>query len=732
MPVAPQWADAIRARSGIHVSSTVPSDIMDAWKWKQYNGIIGQIMAEPFTDLQAKSLSLSKEYRAVTARFAEKSAWYHMLSKTECDIDIKQALMGWRLTVKRIGKGTGKNAHRLRAEARRLMAKYQKAVPGWIMPINKALESLNPKQNKFDVIIIDEASQSDISSLAILCMGRKLIIVGDDKQVSPMGIGTQVDKMNALKEMYIADKIPNAHLYDSKTSIYDIAATTFQPLMLREHFRCAPEIIGFSNWLSYDFNIKPLRDDSNSKLLPAVVNFRVANGYRETNKTNPNEAKTIVALMKSCMMQPEYDGKTFGVISLLGDEQVKIIQKEIYQNIEPNICEERHILCGNASNFQGDERDVIFLSMVDSAKGNGPVSKMGFGTDDTYRKRYNVAVSRARDQLWVVHSFDATNDLKNGDIRKMLLDYAANPQMIDKSNAAIDATADSPFESSVAKYLTMRGYHLVQQWKVGAYRLDIVAVCGNGKVAIECDGERFHSGEDKIREDMERQTILERLGWRFIRIRGSEYYRNPERTMARVISELTSYGIEPEENIVHNEEADRNTDLLQRVKSKAFELLKANETDDVPVMETISAALNPKECSMENSVHQDFADKPIQKVINHIVECPEREIEEEQVTSDATLGVAKEPLKRKESNESIQLTLTGMEDYQIKSDDLIRCLETERIPYVDKRENGGSLWIIGGKELAAAVSKAKQLGYTFHFKKEGGKTTKGQSGWWTK
>ena len=74
-------------------------------------------MAEPFTDLQAKSLSLSKEYRAVTARFAEKSAWYHMLSKTECDIDIKQALMGWKLTVKRIGKGTGKNAHRLRAEA---------------------------------------------------------------------------------------------------------------------------------------------------------------------------------------------------------------------------------------------------------------------------------------------------------------------------------------------------------------------------------------------------------------------------------------------------------------------------------------------------------------------------------------------------------------------------------------------------------------------------------------
>ena len=55
--------------------------------------------------------------------------------------------------------------------------------------------------------------------------------------------------MNSLKEMYIEDKIPNAHLYDAKTSIYDIAATTFQPLMLHEHFRCVPEIIEFSNWL---------------------------------------------------------------------------------------------------------------------------------------------------------------------------------------------------------------------------------------------------------------------------------------------------------------------------------------------------------------------------------------------------------------------------------------------------------------------------------------------------
>lgn len=79
--------------------------------------------------------------------------------------------------------------------------------------------------------------------------------------------------------------------------------------MLREHFRCMPEIIGFSNGLSYDYKIKPLRDPSNSILLPSVVNYRVADGER-IGKTNPNEAKTIVALMQACMEQPEYAGKT--------------------------------------------------------------------------------------------------------------------------------------------------------------------------------------------------------------------------------------------------------------------------------------------------------------------------------------------------------------------------------------------------------------------------------------
>lgn len=568
--VAPIWANDIKNRTGIHGENKCPSNIKDAWKYRQYELILDEMKKESIDILQRKSQKLSSDYRKITEEYASKCAWYELLSRTECDIDMKQALKGWELTIRKIGKGTGKNAAKHKAQARDLMAKCQNAVPCWIMPMNKAIESLKPGENEFDVIIIDEASQSDISSLAISYLGKKMIVVGDDKQVSPMAVGAEIDKINALEQMYIKDKIPNSHLYSSKTSLYDIAATTFQPLMLKEHFRCVPEIIGFSNMLSYDFKIKPLRDSSSSNLLPAVVNYRV-NGKR-TGKINKIEAETIISQIKACLNLEEYNGKTFGVISLLGDEQAKLIQSLMFKYIDPRDIENRKILIGNASNFQGDERDVIFLSMVDSGnEDGGPLPFVGVGVEEATKKRYNVAASRAKDQLWVINSLDSSIDLKPGDMRKRLLDYATNPNAFAMKEEEIKRKADSVFEVQVANKLISEGYHIIQQYPVGAYRLDIVVLCENKKVVIECDGERYHSGEEKIREDMQRQAILERIGWRFIRIRGSQFFKNPDETMQNVITQLNDLKIYPEDE--NKIEETRTSELLEKVKLESNKYL---------------------------------------------------------------------------------------------------------------------------------------------------------------
>ena len=576
--VAPTWADDIKNRSGIHGEDQCPSNIRDAWKYKQYELILDEINKESLDTLQEKSQRLSSIYRKKTEIYASKCAWYKLLKKTECNINMKQALQGWKLTVKKIGRGTGKNATKYKAEARNLMAKCQNAVPCWIMPMSKAIESLKPGENQFDVIIIDEASQSDISSLAIAYFGKKMIVVGDDKQVSPSGVGEEVSKINVLEQTYLKGKIPNSHLYSSKTSLYDIATTTFQPLMLKEHFRCVPEIIGFSNMLSYDFKIKPLRDSRSSNLLPAVVPYRVEG--RRIDDINKLEAETIVSQIKACLDLKEYDGKTFGVITMLGNNQGKLIQSLIYKYIELSDIEDRKILVGNASNFQGDERDVVFLSMVDSRNEYG--SRLRLTNTDDDKKRYNVATSRAKDQLWIINSLDASSDLKEGDMRKRLLDYANDPKAFAIKVEEIKEKADSIFEIQVAEKLLSEGYNIVQQYPVGAYKLDIVVLCKNKKVAIECDGERYHSGEKKILEDMQRQAILERIGWRFIRIRGSQYFKNPDETMRNVITKLEELKIYPE--ALNNNEETRTSELLEKVEvlsKKYLESIQQNKETEI-------------------------------------------------------------------------------------------------------------------------------------------------------
>ena len=575
--VAPEWANAITNRQDMHGKGILPENIEEAWKWKQFNGIIEDIASKPFEQYQKESILLSKKLREKTEEVAKWGAWYHLVLKSESNLSMRSALQRWKQTINKISKtGKGKNDSLYRQQARALMNECQDSVPAWIMPINKVFENFDAQKNSFDVAIIDEASQADLTSMAIFYIARKVIVVGDDKQVSPMSVGNNADDVRILSERFLKQIFPLSwQLFDLKTSLYDIAGQTFQPLMLHEHFRCVPDIIGYSNKLSYRFEIKPLRSSGDCNLRPAVVSYRVKDGKRNSpRKINNKEAEALVALLAACIEQKEYSGMTFGVISLLGKEQAEIIQRHIFDKIGAEIIEERKILCGDASHFQGDERDVIFLSVVDSNEGDGVLRKVGDGADDSTKKRYNVAASRARNQLFIIHSIDYKNTLKSEDLRRDLLEYAENPKAYSTRAEEVTALAESPFEEAVGKGLVAAGYNIKQQWEVGAYRIDMIAVCNKKSIAIECDGEKFHSGEDKIMQDMERQTILERLGWRFIRIRGSEYYRNPEATLKRVMDELTDYGIFPE--VCNDQESEiESTELLNIVKSRAAQLISS-------------------------------------------------------------------------------------------------------------------------------------------------------------
>lgn len=594
--IAPFWSAAIQGRVGIHGQSNVPPNIQQAWKRLQLNNQMKILDEMNPNKIQKEIDKINNLLLENSRKLAYRKAWYENIkNRTQ---EQTSALESWRTTMKQLGKGTGKRAPMLMQKAREIMPKCQSAIPVWIMSLSHVVENFDPQTNKFDVVIIDEASQSDILALSALFLGKKIIIVGDDEQVSPEPGFVKADDIKALVAQHLQG-IPNDYLYNNLTSLYDMAKMNgFKPLMLSEHFRCLPEIIEFSNQLSYKGMIQPLRDNSAVKTVPPVVEYRISNGIKERNKVNIAEAEEIAALICACIDTEEYRDKTIGVISMLGTEQAYAIDTLLQANVNPVEYEKRKIQCGTPAQFQGDERDIIFLSIVEGpTEKGGPVRLLSEdGNNDKNRKRYNVAASRAKDQMWVVHSLNPEIDLKPDDIRLRLIKHAMHPELV-RDNTELEKT-ESDFEYKVLSYLISKGYHVISQWKVGSYRIDMVIEDGDKRIALECDGERWHT-IDNLADDIKRQNILERLGWTFIRIRGSEFYRNPDETMEKVISELDNYGIKRNYSIQMNDDKQEyeNNELLRRIKLNAKQILSSwnkssHENDESEYKESLITLIN--------------------------------------------------------------------------------------------------------------------------------------------
>jgi very-short-patch-repair endonuclease len=546
--LASAWAHAIGQRQRPHDASEPPGDPTSAWRWRQWSQELEKRAAVSMTGLQEQLDKAQEELRRLAAQIIEQDTWAAQRERT--GLHVQQALMGFVQTIRKIGAGKGKRVPELLRQARQLLASARHGVPVWIMPLGRVYESFDPRETKFDVVIIDEASQSDVTALAALYLGREHVVVGDKEQVTPDAVGQRVEDVQRLIATDL-EGIPNSHLYDGQTSIYDLAETAFGGVVaLREHFRCVPEIIQFCNHLSYNLTILPLREPSSAKVYPALVAHRV-NGFRDSaGKTNQIEAEAIASLLISCLNDPAYalndlgQPMTFGVISLLGDEQALLIEEFLRRRIPPERFVKHRLLCGNAAQFQGDERDVVFLSMVDGPPEDGQLVYRGAGPKDLYKKRYNVAVSRARNQLWVLHSLDPLAHLKPGDLRRRLIEHARDPQALLRATDGFGMRTESPFEKLVLQRLLAAGYRVKTQWPVGAYRIDLV-VEGSGKpLGVECDGEKWHTPE-QLQRDLEREAILQRLGWIFVRIRGSVFFRDPDAAMGPVFAKLDQLGIEP-------------------------------------------------------------------------------------------------------------------------------------------------------------------------------------------
>jgi len=189
-----------------------------------------------------------------------------------------------------------------------------------------------------------------------------------------------------------------------------------------------------------------------------------------------------------------------------------------------------------------------------------------------FKQRFNVAASRARDQMWIVHSLNPNNDLKADDLRRQLIEHAQDPSRLMRALEEKEQRTQSAFEREVMKRLMAAGYRVAPHWRVGAFRIDLVAEGHGNRLAIECDGDRYHPLE-KLPEDMDRQSVLERMGWIFTRIRCTEFFRNPERAMKPVFEKLQLLEISPDGAAPDAAPAKRaSADLIDRIIHRAEEL----------------------------------------------------------------------------------------------------------------------------------------------------------------
>ena len=574
-PAAPAWARAVETRQKPHDRDEPPGDVSAAWCWCQWKQELDRRAGVSLPELEERLSRTRDELHQLAAQIVELETWAAQRERT--GLNEQMALQGFVKTQAKITKTRrGVRDAEMMREARRLLAAARRAVPVWIMPLGRVYESFDPRETKFDVVIIDEASQSDVTALAALYLGCEHVVVGDKEQVTPDAVGQRIDQVQRLISTDLQG-IPNSHLYDGQMSIYDLAEMAFGGVIaLREHFRCVPEIIQFSNYLSYNQTIQPLREPLSATVRPALVPHRV-NGYRDRGDTNSEEAEEIAALVIACIEQPEYAlnefglPTTFGIITLLADEQALLIDEILRQRLPDDARQKRRLLCGNAAQFQGDERDVVFLSVVDGPQNDGLLTMRDAGPHGLYKKRYNVAVSRARNQLWVVHSVDPATHLKPGDLRRRLIEHARDPEVLLKLLDREGPRTESLFEKQVLQRLVNAGYRVQTQWQVGASRIDLVVEGTQRRLAVECDGERWHTPE-KLHEDMERQAVLERLGWVFVRIRGSLFFRDPDAAMAPLFAKLQQLEIEPLGPVSAPSAPVAAHPLVDRVRRRAQEL----------------------------------------------------------------------------------------------------------------------------------------------------------------
>lgn len=453
-----------------------------------------------------------------------------------------------------------------------------KMCPCMLMSPLSVAQYLTPDGPKFDLVIFDEASQiPTCEAIGAIARGKSVVVVGDPNQMPP-------------SDFFTADSFDeeNAYIEDLESILDDCLALSMPSRHLLWHYRSKHEsLIAFSNMHFYDNKLLtfPSTDDLTTRL-----HFKLLDGTYDRGRSRQNsaEADAIVEEIKQRLSDASTADKSIGVVTFNSSQQ-SLIEDRLNDMFKKNPSLEKiamkqtePIFIKNLENVQGDERDVILISIGYGLDKNGVMS-LNFGplNKDGGWRRLNVAVSRARYEMIVFSTITSDQiDLNRSSSEgvaglKAFLEYAEKGRDALRYNTAESVKTDDGIVLSIAKDLKDKGFTVKTNVGCSGYRIDLGIVDPKNPdkfiAGILCDGYNYAAAKTTKDREVLQIKILELLGWNICRVWALDYWSNREKTVIRLVEQLNKIIAENDSKVECEptpvETANKDTDDSQTVET---------------------------------------------------------------------------------------------------------------------------------------------------------------------
>lgn len=436
---------------------------------------------------------------------------------------------------------------------RQLMQRASPAIqalkPVFMMSPLSIAQFLPPGVIEFDMLVMDEASQiQPVDALGAVARAKQVIVVGDERQLPPTKFFSKMTSSGSDED----DEQEGANVSDIESILGLFSARGLPEKMLRWHYRSRHQsLIAVSNSQFYDNKLfivpSPYTQEAGMGL-----RFHPVSGGMFEDGVNKVEAKAVAeAVIRHALHSPQ---QSLGVAAFSVKQRREIQdQLEMLRRLNPQTEEFFHshahepFFIKNLENVQGDERDVIMISVAYAKNAQGYMG-MRFGPlgAEGGERRLNVLISRAKRRCEVYSSItDEDIDLDRGKGKgvfafKLFLHYARTGRL--SVSQRTDRAMDSVFEEQVMAALQDRGYQVHPQVGIAGFFIDLAVaddtVPGRYLLGIECDGASYHDSRSARDRDRLRQAVLEDHGWTIHRIWSSDWFQRPKAELERLVASI--------------------------------------------------------------------------------------------------------------------------------------------------------------------------------------------------